>query len=266
MHDITVRIASALLCSGVLLSIAFLLYALQPRKALAASPAPAVTARAKDYGLLAPVALPLEWTLREVEARLTHSWGWAIVVTTFLINTLLLPFKILAARHARKMEALQPEIDAVNARYKTRGPDYTREISAAYKAHKTSPLAGCIPALAPFAVLASFYSVLTGISQLHGAGWLWIADLSRPEALPVRILPALMIATQFWIGRITPPTQGMDPKMARLMTLMPLAFGIALYGQPAALMLYWVTSNLLQLAQQSWLVRAIQPPAARPQL
>jgi YidC/Oxa1 family membrane protein insertase len=197
-----------------------------------------------------------------VEARLTHSWGWAIVATTFLINFLLLPFRILAARSAMKMKTLQPQLDAVNARYKSKGsgglnmdPEHSREISAVYRANQTSPFAGCIPGLAPFAVLASFYSVLTGVAQLRGARWLWIADLSLPEQLPVRILPLLMIATQLWVGRVTPPAQGMDPKMARLMNWIPLVFGFALYGQPAALMVYWVTSNVLQLGLQYWLTR-----------
>jgi len=263
MHDLSVRIASIFLCSGVLLFLAFLFYsALYPRKVQAAEAAPTVTSRPKDYGLLAPVARPLEWTLREVEARLTHSWGWAIVATTFLLNLLMLPFRVLAARNAQKMKNAQPQIDAVNARYKAKGsgglnmdPEHSREIAEVYRAHRTSPMAGCIPGLAPFAVLAAFYSVLTGITQMHGAHWLWIADLSRPEQLPVRILPVLMIATQLWIGRLTPPAQGMDPKMARLMNLMPLVFGIALYGQPSGLMLYWVTSNLLQLGQQYWMTR-----------
>jgi YidC/Oxa1 family membrane protein insertase len=263
MHDLSVRIASLFLCSGVLLFLGFLFYsAMYPRKAEAATAAPTVASRAKDYGLLAPLARPIEWTLREVEARLTHSWGWATVVTTFLINLILLPFRMLAARSARKMKILQPQVDAVNARYKASGsgglnmdPEHSREISAIYSANHTSPLGGCIPGLAPFAILAAFYSVLTGIAQMRGACWLWIADLSRPEQVPVRILPLLMVATQLWIGRITPPAQGMDPKMARLMNVMPLIFGIVLYGQPAALMLYWVTSNLLQLAQQYWLAR-----------
>ena len=105
----------------------------------------------------------------------------------------------------------------------------------------------------PLAVLVAFYSVLTGIAELHGAHWLWIADLSKPEQLPVRILPLLMILTQLLVAKITPTPTGADPRMARLMTLMSLVFGIVLYQQPSALMLYWLTSNLLQLGQQWWL-------------
>jgi YidC/Oxa1 family membrane protein insertase len=267
MHDFGVRVVSTLLLSGVLLFVAFfLLSILYPRKVAAspANPAQVVSSRPKDYGYLAPLARPLEWTLRQVEARGTHragrsSWGWAIVLTTFLVNLVLLPFRILAARNAKAIKALQPKIDAINARYKRTGlnmdPEHSRKISEVYKQHKTSPLAGCIPALVPFAILIAFYSVLRGIAELHGAHWLWIADLSKPEQLPVRILPLLMIATQLLVTKVTPSPAGADPRMARIMTLMPLVFGIVLYQQPSALMLYWVTSNLLQLAQQSWLGR-----------
>lgn len=266
MHDLGARILSAFLLSGALVFVAFFLFSmLHPRKAAAAlpaSPSPAISSRPKDYGYLTPVARPLEWTLRQVEARVTYrtrrsSWGWAIVLTTFIVNLALLPFRILAARNAKVMKALKPQIDALNARYKRKGldtdPEHTREISELYKQHRTNPLAGCIPALAPMAVLISFYSVLRGIAELHGAHWLWIADLSKPEQLPVRLLPVLMIATQLLVSKITPSPAGTDPRMARFMQWMPLVFGIVLYQQPSALMLYWLTSNLLQLAQQWWL-------------
>ncbi|HTX33458.1 MAG TPA: YidC/Oxa1 family membrane protein insertase [Bryobacteraceae bacterium] len=264
MHDLGARILSALLCGGALLFVALFLFSLlHPRKAAAASPAgppPSLASRPKNYGYLAPIALPLEWTLRQAEARVTRrtgrdSWGWAIVLTTFLVNLALLPFRILAARNARIMKSLQPQIEAINARYKGKrlDPGQSREISEVYQRHHTSPLASCLPALVPFAVLVGFYSVLTGIAELHGAPWLWIADLSRPEQLPVRVLPLLMIATQLVVAKITPSPVGADPRMARWMTLMPLVFGLVLYRQPSALMLYWLTSNLLQLGQQWWL-------------
>jgi YidC/Oxa1 family membrane protein insertase len=109
--------------------------------------------------------------------------------------------------------------------------------------------------LAPFAVLAAFYSVIRNLTELQGAHWLWIADLSRPEQLPVRILPVLMIATQLVIGKITPPAPGADPRMTKWLAWTPLIFGVMFYGQPSALMLYWLTSNLLTLGQQWWLGR-----------
>jgi hypothetical protein len=122
--------------------------------ATAASPVPVVAARSKDYGYLAPVARPLEWTLRRAEAGARRyaersSWGWAIVLTTFVVNLALLPFRILAARNAKTMKALQPQVDAINARYKRKGlnmdPEQSREIAEVYRQNRTSPLAGCIP-------------------------------------------------------------------------------------------------------------------------
>jgi membrane protein insertase Oxa1/YidC/SpoIIIJ len=125
MHDISVRILSTLLCSGVLLFVAFLIYSvLYPRKVhaeSAAGPSPAIAMRAKDYGVLAPVARPLEWTVRQVQEHLTRSWGWSIVATTFLVNLVLLPFRILAARNGKKLKTLQPQVDAINSRYKAKG-------------------------------------------------------------------------------------------------------------------------------------------------
>jgi YidC/Oxa1 family membrane protein insertase len=269
MHDLIVRIASTVLFSGVLLFVAFLFFGvLYPRKAVAAAPAGTPrTVASRDYGYLAPVARPLDWTLRQIQARVTRrigrsSWGWAIVVTTCLLNFLLLPFRILAAYNAKVMRALQPQLEAINARYKAKGtssrlqmdPEHSREISELYRQHKTHPLSSCIPAIAPLLVLPAFYSMLTRIAELHGAHWLWVADLSQPEQLPIRLLPLLMIASQLLLGKIT-PNPSADPKMSRIMMLMPLIFGALFYGQPSALMLYWVTSNLLGVAQQYWLSR-----------
>ena len=265
MQDLGIRIASAVLLSGVLLFAAFFVYSvLYPRKVLAAAGG---AAPSRGYGYLAPVARPLEWTLRQVETRVTHrtgrsSWGWAIVFTTGLVNLVLLPFRVLTARNAKAMRALQPHLESINARYRTQGassrwqmdPEQSREISELYRRHKTHPLSGCVPALGPFVVLAAFYSVLTRMTELHGAGWLWIADLSRPEQLPVRLLPLLLIATQWVLGRLTPNPPA-DPQMNRVMQWSPLLFGVLFYGQPSALMLYWATGNVLAVATQWWLAR-----------
>jgi YidC/Oxa1 family membrane protein insertase len=104
--------------------------------------------------------------------------------------------------------------------------------------------------------------VIRGLSELHGAHWLWIGDLSRPEDLPVRALPVLMMLTQLLLTRITPASPGADPRMQRWLNLMPLAFGVAMYGQPSALMLYWLTGNLLGLAQQWWLGKRYAQPGS----
>ena len=268
MSDVGIRVASFVLLSGVLLFVTFFLYSLlYPRKVVLAAGRDARATASADYGYFAPVARPLEWTLRQVHQRVTYraarsGWGWAIVVTTFLVNLLLLPFRVLAARNAQIMRKLQPQLEAINRRYRAKGsasraqtdPEQTREIRELYRQHQTHPLSGCIPAIGPFVVLAALYRVLAQMPELHGAGWLWISDLSRPEQLPIRVLPVLLVATQWLLGRTT-PNPSTDPQMNRLMLWTPLVFGLLFYGQPSTLMLYWVTSNVLALAQQWWLAR-----------
>jgi YidC/Oxa1 family membrane protein insertase len=260
LHDLAVRIASTLLLSGVLLFVAFFIFGvLYPKKAAAA--APVETKQTVDYGYLKPVAQPLEWTLRAIEEQVTRqtgrsSWGWAIIATTFLVNLLLLPFRIMAAKNAQIMRRLKPQLDEITARYKgtPASSAQSEEIAAVYRQHKTHPLSGCVVGLAPLAVLLAWYRVLNAVTQLHGAQWLWISNLSLPEQLPVRVLPLLMIATQLLMGEIA-PAPGTDPRMNRFMMIGVVLFGAVLYRQPAALMLYWVTSNLLMLGQQWWLNR-----------
>jgi YidC/Oxa1 family membrane protein insertase len=262
MHDTGVRIVSALVAGGVLLLVAsYVLSLLLARRpaAAAAHLTPAGIEHPTDYAWLAPVARPIEWTLRQVEARVTRTtgrsrWGWAIVLTTCALNLLLFPFRLLGTRNAQRLRALQPEIDAIRAR-RPAAPHEDEEIADVYRRHRINPLAGCLPSLLPYALLAAFYSVLTQLGDLHGAAWLWIADLSRPEQLPLRILPLASIATQLVLARATPLPAGADPRTRWTMALMPLAFGVLLYNRPAALMLYWTTSNLLQLFQQWWLAR-----------
>jgi len=267
MHDLGFRAASMFLAGGALLCVAFLFYSLlYPRKASADSGvrgAPAVAARPHDYGWLSPVARPLEWTLREVNGKVMYrtgrsSWGWTIVATTFVLNLLLLPFRILAARNAKVMQVLQPQIAAINAKYKGRSgqmdQEHSREISELYRKHDTHPLSGCVPMLAPWIVLMAFYSVLNAFAELHGAPWLWVADLSRPEQLPVRVLPVLMIVTQLALAKMAPnPSQ--DARANNLMAVMPVMLGFLFYRQPAALLLYMVTGNLLAIVQQWWLAK-----------
>jgi YidC/Oxa1 family membrane protein insertase len=257
MHDLGVGVELTFQLSGVLVLLGFLFYsALYPRKIMAESPVISrVATPPVSYGYLAAIARPLEWTMRRLRTR--FEWGWAIIISTALVNLLLFPLRGLAARSAKKMRMLQPEIEAINACYKARrkgprfevDPEQSQEISELYRQRKTHPMGGCIPAIAPFAVLAVFYSMLTHFPENQGAQWLWISDLSRPERLPVRIRPFLMIAAQQMLGRIT-PNSAADPKMNRRMTYWPLVFGLMFYGQPSALLLDWLSSNLLVITQQ----------------
>jgi YidC/Oxa1 family membrane protein insertase len=93
-----------------------------------------------------------------------------------------------------------------------------------------------------------FYNVLTVAIELRHASWLWVTDLSAPETLAIRVLPVAMVLTQFWQQTMT-PTPTADPAQMRLMKFMPLN------GFSSGLVLFWLTSNVVGVAQQYLLNR-----------
>jgi len=118
-------------------------------------------------------------------------------------------------------------------------------------------MGGCLPMLIQLPLLYAFYKVLNVSIELRGAHWLWVTDLSQPEQLAIRILPVIMIVTQFIMQGMT-PNPGMDPSQAKMMRFMPLMFGFLFYNASSGLVLYWLTSNLVGIVQQ-WLINKTMP-------
>jgi YidC/Oxa1 family membrane protein insertase len=208
-----------------------------------------------DWGWFWFLAEPLFYALNWVNDNLTRNYGWAIVLVTVAINFLTLPLRITSLRSAKKMQALQPHIAAINARYKDVGlrdprkQEQNAEVMNLYKKHGVNPAGGCVPMLAQIPFFIAFYNVLNTAVELRGAPWLWVSDLSLPENLPIRILPVTMIVTQFVLQKMTPAPSA-DPAQQRIMLLMPLMFGFMFYGVSSGLVLYWLTGNVIGIAQQ----------------
>jgi YidC/Oxa1 family membrane protein insertase len=156
----------------------------------------------------------------------------------------------------KKMQALQPQIAAINEKYKNVGmrdprkQEQNQEVMALYQKHGVNPLGGCMPMALQMPFLFAFYKVFNIAIEMRGANWLWVTDLSRPESLPIHILPILMIATQFVMQQMTPTNTGGDPAQQKVMKFMPLMFGFMFYSASAGLVLYWLTGNVVNIAQQ----------------
>jgi len=105
------------------------------------------------------------------------------------------------------------------------------------------------------------YKTLSIAIELRGAEWLWVADLSQPEAWAIRLLPVLLVITQFLSQKMT-PSPGMDPTQQKIMLFMPLMFGYMFWYASAGLVLYWLTSNVVSIAQQLLLNRTAAPAVA----
>ncbi|HXP85314.1 MAG TPA: membrane protein insertase YidC [Bryobacteraceae bacterium] len=217
------------------------------------------------------IAKPLFfWVLKPAADHITHNYGWAIVLVTVGINMVLFPLRLTSMKSSKKMQALQPQIQAINDKYKSlplRDPkkaDQQAELMELYKKNGVNPVGGCLPMVLQLPVLISFYTVLGVAIELRGASWLWVHDLSQAETLPIHILPLLVVVTQFISQKMT-PSPGMDPTQAKMMLFMPLMFGYMFYFYSAGLALYWFTGGLVSIVQQLLLNQIMPtPPMAAP--
>ncbi|MCP5119702.1 MAG: membrane protein insertase YidC [bacterium] len=208
-----------------------------------------------DFGFFSILAKPLFIVLKYLHDNVVANYGWSIVLITVAINFLTLPLKFTSLKSMRKMQALQPLIKQINEKYKGVGmrdpkkSQQNEEMMALYKKHGVNPMGGCMPMLLQIPFFFAFYSVLNIAIELRGADWLWVGDLSQPETLPIHILPIVMTLSQFAMQKMTPTTTP-DPNQQRMMMLMPLMFLFFFYNVSAGLVLYWLTSNLVGVAQQ----------------
>jgi YidC/Oxa1 family membrane protein insertase len=203
----------------------------------------------RDYGMLTILATPLFWLLTQLHA-LVGNWGWAIVALVVLLRIAFYWLNVSAYRSMAKMKAINPKVMEMRERLKDKPQQMQQEMMRIYREEKVNPLGGCLPILVQMPFFIALYSVLLASVEMRNAPWLgWITDLSAKD--PYFILPLLMTASsllQTWLNP-TPP----DPMQARMMWIMPLVFSVMFFGFPAGLVLYWLTNNILAIAQQ-WVI------------
>ena len=221
--------------------------------------------RALDFGWFAWLVVPLHRSLTWVHDYVGN-WGWAIIVLTILINVVILPLRHKSVVSMRKMQELQPEMKAIQERYKhlkASDPEkqkMNQEIMALYRERGANPASGCLPMLLTMPVLFAFYRLLSLSIEIRGEPFVgWITDLSQAD--PFYVTPIVMGATMVLQQRMT-PTQA-DPMQQRIMMMMPVMFTFMFVFAPSGLVLYWLTSNVFGIGQQVATNRIIGPPKVR---
>ncbi|MFN3862274.1 MAG: membrane protein insertase YidC [Roseateles sp.] len=205
--------------------------------------------RVKDYGMLTIIAEPLFWLLDKLHSVIGN-WGWTIVALVVLLKIALYWLNASAYRSMAKMKAVAPRIAELKERYKDRPQEMQQEMMKIYREEKVNPIGGCLPILAQMPIFMALYWVLLNTVEMRQAPWiLWITDLSVRD--PYFILPLLMMATSLFQVWLNPPAA--DPVQQKMMWIMPIAFGIMFFVFPAGLVLYWLTNNILSIAQQ-WMI------------
>jgi YidC/Oxa1 family membrane protein insertase len=162
------------------------------------------------------------------------------------------------------MQALQPQIAVINEKYKNipmrdpRQQQKNEETMALYKKNGANPLGGCLPMLIQMPFLFAFYKVLSVSMEMRSASWFWVHDLSQPESIAIRVLPLLLIITGFIMQKMT-PTAGGDPAQQKMMAFMPLMMGFFFWKASSGLVLYWLTGNIVGIAQQFFFNKTMTP-------
>ncbi|HMC15894.1 MAG TPA: membrane protein insertase YidC [Albitalea sp.] len=200
----------------------------------------------KDYGYFKILAKPLFWLLTHLH-NIIGNWGWAIVALVVLLKIAFFWLNASAYRSMAKMKAINPKVMEMRERLKDKPQQMQQEMMRIYREEKVNPLGGCLPIFVQMPFFIALYWVLLSSVEMRHAPWLgWITDLSAKD--PFYILPLLMTGTsllQTWLNP-TPP----DPVQAKMMWIMPLAFSVMFFVFPAGLVLYWLTNNILSIAQQ----------------
>ncbi len=207
----------------------------------------------KDYGWLTVLSKPLFWLLTKLHGVLGN-WGWAIVALVVVLKIAFYWLNASAYRSMGKMKAVGPRLTELRERYKDKPQEMQQQMMRIYREEKVNPLGGCLPIFVQMPFFIALYWVLLSSVEMRNAPWLgWIHDLSAAD--PYYILPALMTASslfQVWLNPAPP-----DPVQAKMMWIMPLAFGVMFFFFPAGLVLYWLTNNILSIAQQWFINRQL---------
>ena len=203
----------------------------------------------KDYGWLTILAKPLYWLLDKLHSFL-QNWGWSIVALVLLLKIAFYWLNAKAYASMAKMKAVNPKIMEMRERLKDNPQQMQQEMMRIYREEKVNPMGGCFPIMVQIPVFIALYWVLLSSVEMRNAPWaLWIHDLSSPD--PYYILPLFMTLTTLLQTALNPAPP--DPLQAKMMWFMPLAFSVMFFFFPSGLVLYWITNNVLSIAQQ-WII------------
>ncbi len=207
-----------------------------------------------SFGWWGWIAKPMLLVLRFFVNHGIPNWGWAILVLTLILNLAMLPTRFMMMKSSLKMQRIQPQIEAIKAKYakyKTTDPrrqEMNKEMFDLQRKEGVNMFGGCLPMLLQYPLLFGFYRMLMYAIELRQAHWLWLPDLSAPDVL--HVLPIFVIVSMF-LSQFFTPSPGMDQSQQRMMAfMMPAVFGVMMWNIGSGVALYWAGSNLLGVAQQ----------------
>ena len=233
------------------------------------------------WAWLRSIKLLLLWSLEKIHS-FVGSWGLAIVILTIIVRLLMHPLVSKSmremAKNAEMMKKYKPELDIINEKYKDDPMKKQQKNMELMKEHGFNPLAaplrGCLPILLQLPIFIALYHILGQSYDLRGAHFMWINDLSQPDALVswstltgglltkikflfinfgdhLNILPIFYGVSQLALTKFNSSAQAsMDPNQKMMMYMFPVIIPIMLYTLPSGLFIYWIVSNFWQFVHQ----------------
>jgi YidC/Oxa1 family membrane protein insertase len=221
-----------------------------------------------DWGWFRWFEKPIFWLLRTL-FHAVGNFGVAIILLTLIVRGIMFPVAQRQFASMAAMRAIQPKMKALQERYKDDKQKQQQEIMALYKQEGVNPLAGCLPIFLQIPIFFALYKVLTlAIEMRHQPFVLWIKDLSAPDPLhilnlfgmlpftppsflAIGVLALLLGITMYFQFKLNPAQ--MDPMQQQMFAIMPWVMMFVMAPFAAGLLIYWITSNLLTIAQQKFL-------------
>ena len=230
-----------------------------------------------DWGWFRWFEKPILWLLKSIFA-IVGNFGVAIILLTVIVRGIMFPVAQKQFASMAAMKAIQPKMKALQEKHKDDKQKQQQEIMALYKQEKVNPVAGCLPMILQIPIFFALYKVLILAIEMRHRDFLWIRDLSAPDPATILnlfgLLPfqppgflaigvlALLLGFTMWLTFKLNPNTG-DPIQQQLFNIMPWVLMFVMAPFAAGLLLYWVTSNVLTLAQQKYLYS--KHPALRAQ-
>lgn len=208
------------------------------------------------YGwILRPVIQPFSVLIVRIllwmHEGLHLAYGWVLVLFGIAVRVVLWPLNQKAMRSSMAMQAVQPELKALQDRHKNDAQKLQQEMMKLYREHNVSPLGGCLPMLIPMPVLFALFFVFANTIEFRGVPFLWLPDLSRAD--PLYIIPLLMGISMYGLSKIGQIGMPPNPQATMMLYIMPVMFTVLFLQFSSGLNLYYAVSNIASIPQQ-WLI------------
>ena len=179
------------------------------------------------------------------------NFGVSIIIVTILIKIALLPLTLKQDKSTKEMKKLQPEIEKLKEKYANDKQMLNIKTMELYKEHKVNPLGGCLPLLIQLPILIALFGVLRNGIIPQDSSFLWL-KLSDKD--PYYILPILNGAVSFFQQKLMGSADS-NPQMKNMMYIFPIMMIMISYKMPSGLQLYWLTSSILAVVQQYFIMK-----------